>query len=150
MKGGHPGDAIYAALIHEEWDKRCQTGNISRISPLGTFSFRGATAPDVKQPGDNVVALSWTAATKATQNTKYVVTVTSMTTASSYGAEFTTATLGATLTFPPRVWNAGGNRVLDANYFGQYKLRIQPIDGAQSGDPVYMTLQYNKNDFGYW
>lgn len=150
MKGGVPGDAVYRLVRHGKWSQQCDYLNPNGQSPLGTFSIGAVTAPDIKRPNSNVVTISWAAAAKATPTTRYVVTVLSTSTTSSYGAEFSTAELGAVLTFPPRVWDQGGNSVADGDYFGEYKLRIQPVDGALVGDPVYVTLQYNKNNFGYW
>ncbi|WP_104091136.1 hypothetical protein [Arthrobacter sp. GMC3] len=144
MNGTVAGDPVYRTFKHsEQLTANCFFASGDGQSPLGAFAF--STAPVAPAPNDNILILNWAAAPKATS---YVVSIKSKT--SSYGAEFTTSTLGATLVFPPRVRNEWGNVTNSGDYFGQYLLRVIPMNGGQAGDPIYKVVQYQANDFTIW
>jgi hypothetical protein len=137
LNGAVAGDAIYTTLLYTAkvaWS--CSTGTVGQ-SPLSAFTV--STAAMAPRPNDNVLQVNWTAVSGAT---KYVVTVKSTTTASSYGAECAPTTLGVTLIFPPRVFDQQGIPALQGAYYGQYSLRILPMNGNQAGDPIYKTVSY--------
>lgn len=143
-KAGSAGDVFYQTLRYsgkDNWD--CDWANGAGQSPLGEFSV--ATQPASSSATNNVLNVSWTGASKATE---YKVSIKAKN--SSYGAEFTTSSLGAILTFPPKVVDGWGNPVTQAAYFGRYDLRIQPMNGILGGDPVYKTVQYQAYDMTVW
>ncbi|MGN5734248.1 hypothetical protein [Arthrobacter psychrochitiniphilus] len=122
----------------------CDYGAANVQPPLGALVLR--SEPPASRPNDNVLKLSWT----PSEATSYVVTLVLSGSTPKYGTEFTTSNLGTTLVFPPRSYNQAGTSVSNAAFFGQYSLRILPMDGSQAGDPVYKTVQYGQYDFSVW
>lgn len=140
MNGSVAGDPIYRTFQHfEQLTANCYHASPDGQSPLGPFTANAA-------PNDNTLNLTWT----ESKATSYVVTIVSTSTPSLYGTEFSTTTLGATLTFPQRVRDQWGNPLQKGSYYGKYSLRILPMAGGQAGDPVYKTVQYQANDFTIW
>lgn len=138
------GDPTYVTVRYSKDDFGCEYGASDGQPPLGAFAV--SSEPMAPRPNDNLLKLSWTPTTA----TSYVVTIALPAGAPKYGAEFTTTTLGATVVFPPRVWNQAGTTVSNAAFFGQYSLRILPINGGQAGDPIYKTVQYGPYDLTVW
>ncbi|MET4002768.1 hypothetical protein ABIB48_001484 [Arthrobacter sp. UYCu511] len=122
----------------------CDYGAANIQPPLGALVLR--SEPPASRPNDNVLKLSWT----PSEATSYVVTLVLSGSTPKYGTEFTTSNLGATLIFPPRSYNQAGTSVSNAAFFGQYSLRILPMNGSQAGDPVYKTVQYGQYNFSVW
>ncbi len=142
---GIAGDPSYRTLRYFGKDNTgCDYGTSDGQPPLGALSMRAE--PVAPRPNDNLLKISWTASAA----TSYVVTVVLPGPVPAYGAEFTTSALGATLAFPARSWNQAGTSVADAAYFGQYSLRILPMNGTQAGDPIYKTVQYGPYDLTVW
>lgn len=142
---GVAGDPSYRTLRYFGKDNSgCDYGATDNQPPLGALLV--STAPAAARPNDNVLKVSWSAGTA----TSYVVSIVLSTADPKYGAEFTTSTLGTELIFPPRMWNQAGTTVGDAAFFGQYSLRILPMNGSQAGDPVYRTVQYGPYDLTVW
>lgn len=142
---GMAGDPSYRTLRYFGKDNSgCDYGATDGQPPLGAFAMR--SEPMAPRPNDNLFKVSWTASAA----TSYIVTIVLPGTVPTYGAEFTTSALGATLTFPARSWNQSGTNVADAAYFGQYSLRIMPMNGTQAGDPIYKTVQYGPYDLTVW
>lgn len=142
---GVAGDPSYKTLRYFGKDNSgCDYGATDGQPPLGALTV--SSEPMAARPNDNVFKVKWTAGAA----TSYVVSIVLPSSTPKYGAEFTTSSPGATLVFPPRSWNQAGTNVADAAYFGQYTLRIMPMNGTQSGDPVYKTVQYGPYDLTVW
>lgn len=142
---GSAGDPSYRTLRFFGKDNSgCDYGASDGQPPLGALNIR--TEPVAPRPNDNLLKISW----NASAATSYVVTIVLPGTTPKYGAEFTTTALEATLAFPARSWNQAGTSVSGAPYFGQYSLRIMPMNGNQAGDPVYKTVQYGPYDLTVW
>lgn len=142
------GDPIYATFRYQTpTDFGCWDPRRNGTSPLGSVAVNIATM----RKTDNVMQVSWT----PSQATRYVVSIESASggespTKKTYGAEFPTASLGATLTFPPRELDQWKNPVPDADYFGDYLLRVMPMNGKQAGDPVYKWIRYMSWGTAIW
>lgn len=152
MKGGVAGDPVYRTIKHQKWTQQCLYADPDGRSPLGSFTLAAAPVPWPPAAQDNVLRLNWTAAAKATS---YVVSIESKSTGTGatkkkYGAEFTTAARNATLTFPPRVLDRWGNPAWSADFYGQYTLRIVPMNGSQAGDAEYWGVQYLSYGLDIW
>lgn len=142
---GVAGDPSYRTLRHFGKDNSgCDYGATDGQPPLGALAV--TTEPMPARPHDNLLKVSWAQGAA----TSYVVTIVLATADPKYGAEFSTSTLGTTLIFPPRPWNQAGTNVGDAAFFGQYSLRILPMNGTQAGDPIYKTVQYGPYDLTVW
>lgn len=142
---GAAGDPSYRTLRYFGKDNfGCDYGASDGQPPLGALTVR--SEPAAPRPHDNVLKLNW--ASHAA--TSYLVTIVLPTSSPKYGTEFSISERGATLVFPPRPWNQSGTNVAGAAFFGQYSLRILPMNGAQAGDPVYKTVQYGPYDFSVW
>lgn len=145
MKGGVAGDPIYRTLRYfGKDDTSCYYANPAGQSPLANITI--STAPVGPAPNDNALQVSWTSAAK---DASYVVSVESKD-SPYYGVEFTTNTLAAVLTFPPRLRDKWNNPIPGSDFFRQYSLRIIPMNGTQAGDPVYKTVQYGAYDLTVW
>ena len=141
MNGSVAGDPIYRTFRYagmNDWG--CYYASPAGQSPLGTLVV--TAAPIAPAPSDNILNLTWTGTPNAS---RYVVSVKSKT--SSYGAEFTTTSPLATLTFPPRVRDQWGNPTNSGPYFSDYTIRIQPMTATTAGDPVYKVIRYYANSF---
>ncbi|MFQ4150492.1 hypothetical protein AAGW05_17705 [Arthrobacter sp. LAPM80] len=137
MNGGVAGDPIYRTFQHSaQLNANCYDASPDGQSPLGSFTANAAAS-------ENFLTLSWTTAAKATS---YVVSIEQND--GTYGAELIVTTLGTKLTFPPRSQN--GQVIKRAPYYGNYTLRILPMNGPQAGDPVYKTVQYQPYSFITW
>ncbi len=142
MKGDIAGDPVYRTVQHQKKTQQCIYASPNDRSPLGAFAVSAVPASSVKS--NNALNVSWTA---LAAGTKYVVSIVSTDTASRFGAEFTTTTSAATLTFPPYVVDKSGNPTNDGAYNGEYMMRVIPMNGAQAGDPVYKKVFYKAYDF---
>ena len=141
MNGVVAGDPIYRTFQHSaQLSANCYDARPDGKSLLGTLAV--SASPIAAKPNDNILQLTWGGAFAATS---YIVTVKSA--SSSYGTEFTTTSLAATLTFPPRIRDQWGNVTNAGPYFSDYSLRIQPMNGTQAGDPVYKVIRYHANHF---
>ncbi|MHA7304944.1 hypothetical protein ACX80E_06830 [Arthrobacter sp. TMN-49] len=152
MKGGVAGDPVYRTVKHQKWSQQCAYASPEGRSPLGSFTLTAAPVPWPPAAQDNVLRINWTAAATATS---YVVSVESKSTGSGgttkkYGAEFTTVARNATLTFPPRVLDRWGSPAWAADSYGQYTLRIVPMNGSQAGDAEYWVVQYLAYGLDVW
>ncbi len=137
MNGEVAGDPVYLTFLHSaQLSANCYDHRRVGSSPLGAFTVNTV-------PNGDMLDLTWTGATSATS---YFVSITANN--SSYGVEFTTTSSGGTLNFPPRSQN--GKLIKSAPYYVDYSLRIQPMNGAQAGDPVYKSVRYRLNDLTVW
>lgn len=141
---GVAGDPTYRRVRYFKDDFGCDFGASDEQPPLGAFAVNWQ--PMAPRPNDNVFKLSWTPSAA----TSYVVTIVLPAAAPQYGAALTTSELGATLIFPPRSWNQAGTDVADAAFFGEYTLRILPMNGTQAGDPIYKTVLYGPRNLTVW
>ncbi|MHA7269380.1 hypothetical protein [Arthrobacter sp. HLT1-20] len=147
MNGSIAGDPSYRTLRYtgkQNWG--CEHGTAEAQPPLGAFSVTAVAAAQPVNTNDNKVGLTWAAAAQASS---YVVSIKSTTASSSYGAEFSTSGLGATLTFPARVLE-GGQPASSAPFYGEYLLRVIPMNGLQAGDPVYKKILYQAWNTTIW
>jgi hypothetical protein len=140
FNGSSAGGAVYKTITYSPSSTgQCDQVTPAATSPLGTLNV--SALPAVRGATTSTMAVTWTGSTGATS---YVVTVKSTT--SSYGAEFTTSSLAATLTFPQAATNAAGQLINPADatapYYSDYSFRIQPMNGSTAGDPVYKTIKY--------
>ncbi|POH74920.1 hypothetical protein [Arthrobacter glacialis] len=142
MNGTVAGDPIYRTIQHEKRTQQCGYASPNDRSPLGSFSVNAVPASSVKT--NNVLNVSWTALATGTD---YKVSIVSVDTASSFGAEFTTRSTGATLTFPAYKLDGSGNPTNGGAYNGEYLLRVIPMNGTQAGDPVYKKVFYKAYEF---
>lgn len=142
MNGAVAGDPIYRTIQHEKQTQQCGYASPNDRSPLGSFSVNAVTASSEKT--NNVLNVSWTALAKGTD---YKVSIVSVDTASSFGAEFTTRSTGATLTFPAYKLDGSGNPTNGGAYNGEYLMRVIPMNGTLAGDPVYKKVFYKAYDF---
>ncbi|ALE91538.1 hypothetical protein AOC05_02920 [Arthrobacter alpinus] len=140
MNGGTAGDPSYKTVTLNYFYSSTTCWVTYDQEPLPA-TLTVSTVPPAPRPTDNAINLSWTA--PAGGATSYVVSIKSDN--STYGTEFPSATLGTTLTFPPRVLNANGKPAAYAAFYGNYTLRIQPMNGTTPGDPVYKDIQYMAN-----
>ncbi|WP_425863831.1 hypothetical protein [Arthrobacter sp. TWP1-1] len=136
------GDPVYRTIQHEKKTQQCTYASPNGKSPLGPFTVNAVPASAAKT--NNVLNVNWTALAAGTQ---YVVSISSVGTASNFGAEFTTATSSATLTFPPYLLDQWGNPSNGGAFNGEYLMRVIPMNGSQAGDPVYKKVFYLANDF---
>lgn len=139
MNGGIAGDPIYKTVLLSYHLLSTDCSVPTKQEPLPA-TFNVSTAAPAPGPTDSVIKLGWTA--PASGATSYVVSIKAN--QSSYGAEFTTTTRTATFTFPPRSQN--GVVIAAAPFYGDYTLRIQPMNGATAGDPVYKDVTYSGNN----
>jgi len=140
FNGSSAGGAVYKSITYSPSSSgQCDQVTPAAASPLGTLNV--SALPAVRGATTSTMAVNWTASTGATS---YVVTVKSAT--SSYGTEFTTSSLTATLTFPQAATDASGQLINPADatapYYSDYSFRIQPMNGSTAGDPVYKTIKY--------
>lgn len=152
MNGAIAGEPTYRTLRHGGKDSSgCDWGASDGQPPLGAFSVNASPANQSViananlNPNANQINLSWT----ASQATSYVVSVQSTAATSSYGAEFTSTTLGATLTFPLRAIQ-NSQPAASAAFYGQYIVRVIPMNGLLAGDPVYKKVQYQQWSTEVW
>ncbi|WP_269938282.1 hypothetical protein [Arthrobacter sp. HY1533] len=153
IKSGAAGDPIYRTLNYSAKGKgACQWGASDGLPPLGAFSVdagpqrQTANADANLNPNANRVNLGFVGAAEATE---FVVSVESLSSTSSYGAEYKANAGGSTLIFPLRTIQ-GYEPAASAAFYGQYKVRIIPMNGQVAGDPVYKTVQYQQWSTEVW
>lgn len=136
MNGGIVGDPSYKTVSLSYYllsDATCSVANKQDPPPA---PFKVSTVAPVPGPSDSVLKIGWSAPTSGASS--YVVSLKAND--SSYGTELITTTRAATLTFPSRIQN--GVATAAAPFYGDYTLRIQPMNGAIAGDPVYKVVRY--------
>ncbi|WP_139244273.1 hypothetical protein [Arthrobacter alpinus] len=136
------GDPVYRTIQHKKMTQQCLYASPNDRSPLGPFSVNAVPASTAAT--NNVLNVSWTALAAGTQ---YVVSMVSVDTPSSFGAEFTTSTSSATLTFPPYQLDQWGSPTNGGSFNGEYLLRVIPMNQGKAGDPVYKKVFYKAYDF---
>ncbi|GAA4656729.1 hypothetical protein [Arthrobacter cryoconiti] len=144
MNGAAAGDAIYRTYQNaSQRSDNCFYLSPDGRSPLGTPVI--STTGMVKGDTTASLPITWTAASGATS---YVVTLTPKSRPlSTYGLEATVSGPEFTLIFPRAPSDRFGNPAnwvdIWATYYGDYTLRIQPMNGSVAGDPVYTIVHYS-------
>ena len=139
MKNGVSGDPLYRTYQYEHHNgSNCHEGDSGTASPTGSI-LPLTCAPSTWNNGlaYTELNLSWPRAANATS---YAVTVRSNT--GTAGVEATVTGNTAAIRMDPKP--AG------AQFLGKYTVRIQPMNGAAAGDPVYRTYQLGQNSHECW
>ncbi|MFZ3417176.1 hypothetical protein [Arthrobacter sp. 3Tela_A] len=139
MKNGVPGDPVYRTYQYEHHNgSNCHEGDSGAAAPTG--SIAPLTCSPVAWDTSTAyseLALSWPRAANAT---RYAVTVRSQN--GTAGVEATVTGNTAAIRIVPKP--AG------PQFLGKYTVRIQPMNGAVAGDPVYRTYQLGQNSHECW
>jgi len=139
MKNGVPGDPFYRTYEYRHHNgSNCHKGDSGTASPTGSI-LPLTCAPSAWNNGlaFSELNLSWPRAANATS---YAVTVRSQD--GTAGAETTVTGNTAAIRMVPKP--AG------PQFLGKYTVRIQPMNGAAAGDPVYRTYQLGHNSHECW
>ena len=141
MNGTVAGDPLYFSFLYSYDTNACWSGaDLSHFTggspfpPLGSAGeVQCAPLAGTGSGGYSDLGVSWARADKATSYSVRIVNP------AGYGAETSVSTTSTTFRVP-RVSPESETEP----YFGQYIVRVQPMNGAVAGDPVYKTLQLGK------
>lgn len=137
FNGSVPGDPHYFTFLYEHNTNTCWSGirpEVPAFAPVGTAgTVQCAPLTGTGAGGYSDIGVNWA---KSERATSYSVRILNP---AGYGAETTVTDTSATF----RVARASSERD-DEPYFGQYQVRVQPMNGNLAGDPIYKTYQFGK------
>lgn len=150
MSGATPGDPLYFTFLYGKDTNTCwgsadfaDFGKLPGGSPFPPLGSAGEVqcAPFVGTGagGYSDIGLSWATAGKATSYSVRILNP------AGYGAETSVSTTSTTFRVPRVAPESNGEL-----YFGQYIVRVQPMNGVVAGDPVYWTYQLGQGSRQCW
>jgi hypothetical protein len=150
MNGATPGDPLYFTFLYGKntntcWDSAnfADFGKLPGGSPFPPLGSAGevqcAPFSSTGAGGYSDIGLSWATAGKATSYSVRILNP------AGYGAETSVSTTSTTF----RVSRVAPESNREP-YFGQYIVRVQPMNGAVAGDPVYWTYQLGQGSRECW
>ncbi|WP_312180570.1 hypothetical protein [Arthrobacter sp.] len=139
MNGDVAGDPLYWTYKYEHWKLNNCYDERGQGNGLGTVGNTALTCPVpalTTAGGYSTLTLAWQPAPAAVS---YRVTVISNGRATLYGLDTATPDIQTALRFP----KASGA-------YGQYTVRVQPMNASGAGDPAYMTYQLGEYSHECW
>lgn len=141
MNGTVAGDPLYWTYKYEHWKLNNCYDERGQGSGLGTVGNTVLTCSKAMPnprwvDGYYTLTLGWQTAPAAAS---YRVTIVSNGRPGVYGLDMTTPDVQAALRFAK-----------EAGSYGQYTVRVQPMNASGSGDPAYMTYQLGEYSQECW